>query len=65
MMFSEQCWVCEITDTVPLGSIAQMDRATPRKLSYKRFRRGYTQPTCNGEDIVQTTTLVLLMVTEM
>nr|DAT06253.1 MAG TPA: hypothetical protein [Caudoviricetes sp.] len=21
MMFSEQCWVCEITDTVPLGSV--------------------------------------------
>lgn len=40
-------------------------KTTPRKLSYKRFRRGYTQPTCNGENIVQTTTLVLLMVTEM
>lgn len=37
---------------------------TPRKPTYEGFRRDYTQSTCNGEDIVQTATLVLLMVTE-
>lgn len=28
-MFYEQRWICEIADAVPLGSIAQLDRATP------------------------------------
>jgi len=40
-------------------------KITPRKPTYEGFRRDYTQSTCNGEEIVQTTTLVLLMVTEM
>ena len=29
MMFYEHRWICEIADAVPLGSIAQLDRATP------------------------------------
>lgn len=40
-------------------------KTTPRKPAYEGFRRDYTQPVCNDEEIVQTTTLVFLMVTEM